>query len=80
MDQLKIKFQIAGRQKLNPQAKRLLSYFESYCGEWIPLPDLMNLRMASLTRRIHEIRKAGFNVQMKDKWEARQRHVWYMLT
>ena len=46
---------------------------------WVPLPQLMDLRIASLTRRISDLRKRGFNVECKTEWIDGVRHSKYRL-
>jgi hypothetical protein len=76
MSQLESNVQIAGEQRQN-QYERLLTYFTYHRGEWIPLPNLMNLRMASLTKRISELRAAGHVIQIREKRVGPERHVEY---
>ena len=42
------------RQK---QADRILALLQSHRGYFVPLPFILNLRIGSYTRRIHELRK-----------------------
>jgi hypothetical protein len=60
------------------QSEKLLAFFEARAGEWIPLPDILALGMASHTRRIHELRK-HHNIEMRDQRFGEQRRVWYRL-
>jgi hypothetical protein len=77
--QFKIKFQIAGRQKLNPQAQRILKKLQEYEGRWVPLPEILAMFIGSYTRRLTEIRRAGYNVELKNEWDGRTRHTAYRL-
>jgi hypothetical protein len=57
--------------------------------DWVSLKDILALNIACHTRRIHELRKAGHVIEMKDewvsiedakgKWIRQERHVWYRL-
>lgn len=42
-------------------------------------PTLLRLGIASHTRRIHELRKAGHNIEMRDEYVGGQRHTSYRL-
>jgi len=60
------------------QAQRILMLLK-HANDWVSLPRILELGIASHTRRIHELRKAGHNIEMEDLWEGRQRRVWYRL-
>jgi len=62
--------------KIN-QAHRILRLLASQ--KWTPLPEILDLRIASHTRRIHELRKAGHVIERKEEREKRSRRVWYRL-
>jgi hypothetical protein len=59
------------------QCRRLLSLLEG--GRWIGLPEIMDLRLASHTRRLHELRKQGHIIQIDDQWVSGRRQVRYRL-
>jgi hypothetical protein len=61
------------------QADRLLEFFKARAGRWVPLPDILALGMASHTRRIHELRKDGWAIEMKSTRVGQARHTEYML-
>ena len=59
------------------QSDRILELLS--CGYWITLPEIMALHIASHTRRIHELRKAGHVIERRDYWSGSSRHVFYRL-
>jgi hypothetical protein len=59
------------------QADRLLAFFKERQGRWVQLSSIMNLYMACHTRRIHELRKRGFIIEMRDHYIEGQRLVEY---
>ena len=59
------------------QALRILALLRSR--EWVTLPEIMDLRIASHTRRIHELRKAGHNIEMEIERVGTARHSKYRL-
>ena len=65
--------------KLNNQAKRILSLLLNYQGNWVPLPEILDLRIARYGARIMEIRRAGYQVEMQDSWHGRERHTAYRI-
>jgi Helix-turn-helix domain len=47
---------------------------------WVPLPDILDLHIASYTRRIHELRKAGHVIEMHSEYVGpNQRRTKYRL-
>jgi Helix-turn-helix domain len=72
------------------QADRILKLLQYYsCGQeasplrqnysWVSLTLIMQLGIASHTRRIHELRKAGHVIELRDKWVNGQRRTAYRL-
>jgi hypothetical protein len=61
------------------QCDRLLALLKAHEGYWVPLFRIMQLSIACHTKRIHELRKAGHNIEMQDHWIDRQRLVEYRL-
>jgi hypothetical protein len=43
------------------------------------LPAILRLGIACHTRRIHELRKAGHIIEIRDEWVGRERHTAYRL-
>jgi len=58
------------------QAERILDLLESANG-WVSLPRILELGIASHTRRIHELRRAGHVILKRELWVGRNRRVWY---
>ena len=46
---------------------------------WCPLPVILSLQIASHTRRIYELRQAGYVIEMRNEWQGRQRRTAYRL-
>jgi hypothetical protein len=61
------------------QCARICRLLEQAKGEWVPLPRILDLRIASHTRRIHELRKAGVSVEMHSFWFEGERRTEYRL-
>ncbi len=67
------------------QAERILRHLKTYDPfgyseyRWVTLPEILSLGIASHTRRIHELRKAGHKIEIRDEWIGRERHVSYRL-
>lgn len=66
------------------QANRLLRLLENKLNMesndgWIDLPWIMRLGIACHTRRIHELRKAGHNIELRDEYVDGQRRTAYRL-
>ncbi len=71
--------------KRESQAQRILNLLERYWHPdadkwaWCPLPVIMNLGIASHTRRIHELRRAGHNIEIRKEYVDGQLHTAYRL-
>lgn len=65
------------------QCERILNLLKAQDREigsgWVSLKAILGLGIASHTRRIHELRTAGHQIEMEDVWEGKQRRVWYRL-
>jgi hypothetical protein len=64
---------------INPQAKRILAVLENFGGDWVPLPRILKLFIANYRMRITELRRAGYNIELKDERVDGQRHTAYRL-
>lgn len=67
------------------QAARMLEVFRSSTG-WVPAPVLHRAASpngegycGSLSRRISDLRKAGYMIVCRDEWVGTQRHTWYQM-
>jgi hypothetical protein len=47
------------------QRDKLFQLFESRPGQWIPLPEILQLGIAQYNARIYELRKEGKEIQNK---------------
>ena len=61
------------------QADRILTLLDTYNGEWVALPRIMGLGIASHTRRISDLRKRGLNVECRKEWIDGQLHTAYRI-
>lgn len=61
------------------QCQRIWELLFSGFGNWVSLPQIMKLGIASHTRRIHELRKAGHIIEKREQYQGHSRHVWYRL-
>jgi len=61
------------------QCDRILALLQAHQGYWVGLFRIMQLHIASHTRRIHELRKMGHVIEMKSHFIGRQRLVEYRL-
>ena len=61
------------------QANRILALLQAHKGEWVGLPKIQLLFIASHTRRIHELRADGWIIELQDTWVGRERHTSYRL-
>jgi hypothetical protein len=70
-------------ERQQSQCQRILSCLESV-GQWsrdgwVGLPHILGLGIASHTRGIHELRKAGHIIEKREQYVGHQRRVWYRL-
>jgi hypothetical protein len=61
------------------QCDRILFLLQAAEGRWVGLFRIMQLHIASHTRRIHELRKDGHVIEMQSHFIGRQRLVEYRL-
>jgi hypothetical protein len=47
------------------QRDRLLRLFRSRVGEWIPLPEILAMRIAQYSSRVFELRSLGYRIENK---------------
>lgn len=62
------------------QCDRILAFFERRPNVWIPLPEILDLRIANYRQRITEIRRKGYCIENeKRRAEDGILHSWYRL-
>jgi hypothetical protein len=62
------------------QRDRIFCLLLANKGEWVTIPQLLELRIVDYRRRIHEIRKLGWNVEtMPETWKDGYRLSGYKL-
>lgn len=59
------------------QRERIRQLFLSRPGEWIPLPEILDMKIAQYGARCLELRREGMNIQ--NRWEMvnGQKHSWF---
>lgn len=62
---------------LSDQQRRVLTLLQSK--EWVTLPEILDLRIASYTRRISELRELGHPIECETEWIGGIRHSKYHL-
>lgn len=64
----------------NSQSLRILKVLQRYEGNWCGLNELMDLRIASITRRISDLRQQGYDIRnKKETQEDGTIYSWYRL-
>ena len=61
------------------QRSRILELLVAAHGEWVPLPQILALRISQVGARILELRRSGFNIENRTEIIDGQRHSWYRL-
>ena len=51
------------------QRERVLELLQSRCGEWVGLPEILDLNIAQYGVRILELRRAGFCIENRQEGE-----------
>ena len=62
------------------QTKRILDLLLAEAPNEVSLTTLMNLRIASLTRRISDLRQQGYRIENRKQVVDGVTHSWYSLT
>lgn len=58
----------------------ILNALKARPGEWIPMPELVNLSGAyHVNSRVDELRKNGYNIENRKKHEGRKVHSFYRI-
>lgn len=61
------------------QRDRILSLFQSRQNEWVPLPDILDLRISQFGARILELRRLGYDIRNRTEHRGGQVHSWFRL-
>jgi len=61
------------------QRGRILRLLTKHLGSWVPLSDILDLRIGAYCRRIYELRRIGFQIENRTEWQEGKRHSWYRL-
>jgi predicted transcriptional regulator len=59
------------------QAARILALLQAH--EWVGLPAILDLRIASFTRRLSDLKSDGWVIERREKRVGRARHSEYRL-
>ena len=57
------------------QKQRIKQLFLDRSNEWVPLPDILDLRISQFGARILDLRREGYNIINKKE----NKHSWYKL-
>lgn len=61
------------------QCDRILAMFERHQGNWVPLPMILALFIANYRARFSELRRKGYQIELRDEWVNGQRCTAYRL-
>jgi len=61
------------------QCQRILKLLQSYEGRFVPLPEILDLRIASYTKRLSELRASGCIIELHEERLGHERHTSYRL-
>ena len=59
------------------QSQRILRLLEQR--QWVSLPEILALGIASHTRRLSDLREGGYEIECESTWKGRERHTRYRL-
>ena len=66
-----------------PQSKtqrdRILNLLQSRPGQWIPLPEILDLGIAQYSARVFELRREGHNIENRTERAGESRRSWFRL-
>jgi hypothetical protein len=63
----------------NNQQKQILDLLRSKTPGWVPLPEILALRVAQYSARILELRRSGHTIENKTERKDGCRHSWFRL-
>jgi hypothetical protein len=63
----------------NTQRDKLLELLRSRAGQWVSLPEILELGFAQFGARIFELRRLGFPILNRTERINGQKHSWYRL-
>lgn len=61
------------------QRDRILALLIEARGQWVPLPQILDLKISQFGARIKELRGLGFKIRNRVEVRDRQRRSWYRL-
>jgi hypothetical protein len=61
------------------QREQLLSLLRRAHGDWVPLPEILDLRISQYSARICELRKLGHQIENKTARENGETKSWFRL-
>ena len=61
------------------QCDRLLQFLASAHGDWIPLPQILELKISQFGARLLELRRLGYHIVNRTETVNGKKHSWYRL-
>lgn len=61
------------------QAERILSLLKSRADQWVPLPEILDLRISQYGARIYSLRKHGHRIENRKEHTDSGTHSWFRL-
>ena len=61
------------------QCARILTLLQHHAGEWVPLPRILDLRIACHSKRLSDLRREGWIIELNDVRFGKERHTMYRL-
>jgi hypothetical protein len=66
-------------QTARTQRERILQLLCDARGEWVPLPNILELKISQFGARILELRRSGLRITNRTKNIDGQKHSWYRI-
>ena len=71
---------LSEEKKHHSQVRAIIALLRSYCGEWVPLPEIMKAGGPQYSARIHFARHSlGFEIQNRSQHINGVRHSWFRI-
>ena len=66
--------------KREKQSDRILGLLKEHAGQWVGLPEILDLHIGQYNARIFDLRRAGFQIENKiERDDAGEARSWYRL-
>lgn len=66
-------------KKMKTQQERILNLLAARGGNWVSLPEILDLKISQYSSRVHELRCKGHLIENRSEWVNGQRHSWFRL-